>query len=390
MAATDPNKTAVLVIHGIGEQNPFETLDVFARTLWGILESGPTQSAPKGRHMMQPRDRWTEHYLRLLRVEAAGPAIDVHEYYWAYQMSEKITLPEIVDWLVKVSDGARKHYGVNETLRKQYEQMGVDVFDHTGQFKSKWYLRHIGWALRLLGFLQGLGFPRIPYLDVVMRALMRKATRLIVDYVGDVAIYTTMDVKSKHYEIRTKVLEESVALLTQLLEEYHQVLIVGHSLGSVIAFDTLNRINLEINTGTVPADRAGRIVGLVTFGSPLDKIAFFFREHTPDDQCIRRQILSHLHGFKSRDLNLQTDARSVENPIVCHLEHVRWLNFWDRQDPISGHLDFYQIPDDDNIQLDMQQPWGFAHLGYWAYRPMYDRIAREFFPDWVGAAAFRK
>lgn len=195
-----------------------------------------------------------------------------------------------------------------------------------------------------------------------------------------------MDVQSKYYEIRTKVLEESVTLLKQLLEEYHQIVVVGHSLGSVIAFDTLNRINIEMNIGTVPPDHAGRIAGFVTFGSPLDKIAFFFREHTPDDQFIRRQILNHLHGFKSRNLGLQTDARPVENPIRRYLEHVRWLNFWDRQDPISGHLDFYNISDEDNIELNMQNPWGFAHLGYWTYLPMYERIAREFFSGWVDAA----
>lgn len=118
---------------------------------------------------------------------------------------------------------------------------------------------------------------------------------------------------------------------------------------------------------------------MVTFGSPLDKIAFFFREHTPDSQYIRRQILSHLHGFKGRDLILQQEARSVRNPIRRYLDHVRWLNFWDPQDPISGHLDFYEIPEQDNIQLALGLPWGKAHIGYWSYVPMYERIAEECF-----------
>lgn len=158
-------------------------------------------------------------------------------------------------------------------------------------------------------------------------------------------------------------------------------MVVGHSLGSVIAFNTLNRINLEMNTGAIAPELAARVAGLVTFGSPLDKIAFFFREHTPDDQFLRRQILAHLHGFKSRDLNLQEDARELANPIRRHLEHVRWLNFWDREDPISGHLDFYEIPEEDNVQVDMTQPWGLAHVAYWTYAPMYDRIVEVFLTE---------
>ena len=60
-----------------------------------------------------------------------------------------------------------------------------------------------------------------------------------------------------------------------------KIIIVGHSLGSVIAFDTLNRITHAANIDQEKWRSVGKIEGLITFGSPLDKLAFSFREHTP-------------------------------------------------------------------------------------------------------------
>jgi len=44
-----------------------------------------------------------------------------------------------------------------------------------------------------------------------------------------------------------------------------------------------------------------KLRGLLTFGSPLDKIYYFFREHVKEDQAIRAQILSIHAVFLSED-----------------------------------------------------------------------------------------
>ncbi len=131
-----------------------------------------------------------------------------------------------------------------------------------------------------------------------------------------------------------------------------------------------------MNVNTINKDLSIKINGLVTFGSPLDKIAFFFREHTPKKQYIRRQILAHFHGFKSKDLNLQKNEVKVENPIKPFLDHVRWVNFWDKKDPVSGQLDFYK--DVENFQYSMKKPYGISHIEYWNYGKMYDDICDHF------------
>jgi hypothetical protein len=318
-----PNeKTAFLIIHGIGEQNPFETLDLFATTFLKVLNGKNSGSEIKIKHLLKPRTvnneiKWVENYISLVKEDRPGCPIDFYEYYWAHKMEGKITFPEIVDWLIKISDGAKTFYDENESIAKEYERNKDDAFKG-GRFKSRWYLKHLGWFLRLLTFLR---IPKIPYFETVFEFIrpivnmfIGKAKKLFVDYLGDAAIYTTTDVKSKHYAIRKSILDDSVDEVKALIEDksYGKIIIAGHSLGSVVAFDTLNRINHGMNVNTIDQNLATKFKGFITFGSPLDKIAFFFREHVPIDQYLRRQILAHFHSFKAKDLNLSSNFYANE------------------------------------------------------------------------------
>jgi pimeloyl-ACP methyl ester carboxylesterase len=184
--------------------------------------------------------------------------------------------------------------------------------------------------------------------------------------------------KSQFYAVRKQILDDAVNELRALLKEnrYRRILVVGHSLGSVIGFDALNRISHEMNTGGIAPNLASRITGFITFGSPLDKIAFFFREHTPDDEYLRRQILTHYHSFKARPLSEQHNPKEISNPFTGYLDHVHWVNFWDAQDKVSGQLDFYRV--DENVQLRMNKGELNAHNGYWEYIGMYQKIVSRF------------
>ena len=59
-------------------------------------------------------------------------------------MEGEITFQELVDWLVKTSDGARTFYNENKEIVKKYELK-------SGEY---WYLKHLGWFLRLIAFLK--------------------------------------------------------------------------------------------------------------------------------------------------------------------------------------------------------------------------------------------
>ncbi|NJR75582.1 MAG: hypothetical protein HC773_22120 [Scytonema sp. CRU_2_7] len=61
----------------------------------------------------------------------------------------------------------------------------------------------------------------------------------------------------------------------------------------------------------------------------------------------------------------------------CKLDEVQWVNYFHQEDPISGHLDYYENVD--NVLMKYDAPWGIeAHMGYWTDPNFYEDIARRF------------
>lgn len=383
-------RRAFLVIHGIGEQNPFETLDSFARGL--IRDFQEKGIAFTAEHHISERTRagggrWTENWVRLKSADGTD-WIDLHEYYWAYLTEEKIGLDAIWRWARQTLQGAARFFKENKKLQERFEARGLRRRYGAGtrNIKCLLTLMLIASPLFFLGRMLVQASQVIPPLWAALRELqgwLRQKTRLlIVGYVGDVAIYTTMDEKSRYYALRQHVLAESQALLEELLaseEDYDQVIVAGHSLGSVIAYDTLNRLNIKSNLkNNLIEAKLKKLAGLITFGSPLDKIAFFFREHPKKDEYVRRQILKSLHSFKAIPLQFEQEPLELASQIEARLDGLPWANYFDEKDPVSGHLDFYAIPDADNVELHLPQPWGVAHTGYWGEAAFYRDISRRY------------
>src|SRR5947209_5058156 len=103
------------VIHGIGEQNPFETLDSFTRGLIKELESRGLQFTVA--HRLAERtdangSRWTENFVRVSPQHSAD-WIDIHEFYWAYVTEAKISVDEVWEWILKTLEGTIRFYKEN-------------------------------------------------------------------------------------------------------------------------------------------------------------------------------------------------------------------------------------------------------------------------------------
>ena len=214
-----------------------------------------------------------------------------------------------------------------------------------------------------------------PLGGVLLAAML---TYALTAYVADVAVYVNMDAKSKSYIARNAILKGSTDALKMLLasERYDRVILAGHSLGSVIAYDTINDLLAERSADpAAPPDQPTpylalpqlqKLKGLVTFGSPLDKIYYFFREEVKRDQAIRAQILSMLHSFR-RNLSGRDYGDFSFNYYLRQLDDQRdpivWLNAWALVDPVSSELRFY-FPDDQR-----KFPYAvpvLAHLRYWS------------------------
>jgi hypothetical protein len=164
-----------------------------------------------------------------------------------------------------------------------------------------------------------------------------KVRTLMVEYVGDVAAYVS-STKLDRFDALRKAIKElakesASAVYSAMADEktfqYKSVAIVGHSLGSVIAYDTLNRLLADDMLRQPQVDIAGRTSVFLTFGSPLDKIAFFFS----------------IMGKKTRHIREQLAA--LVQPLIQKKEirrHIPWVNVYTHNDVICGSLDFFDFP----------------------------------------------
>lgn len=182
----------------------------------------------------------------------------------------------------------------------------------------------------------------------------------LLTHVADIALYVTSDRVSARARTRRAILDEGEALLSGLLEQgYSEVYLAGHSLGSVIALDLLDR--LARAPGAVQDPALERLKGLLTFGSPLDKVAYFFRQRPGEGEAIRSQLLSALHGVKRRS-GLRDYGPYLAAPYRLPFGGLRWCQVHAPGDLLSDRLDHYLV--DERVVLPATNPLT-AHGSYW-------------------------
>ena len=171
-------------------------------------------------------------------------------------------------------------------------------------------------------------------------------TKAVIDLLGDVVI--SLRDKSTAQKIRA-------ALKAQILAHYengHPCYLVAHSLGSIYAFDVINELFKDEAYFERNARETWPVQGIMTLGSPIG-------------------------------LGLFNKNRKQVEKLGVGEEWFRWLNVWDRSDPVvSGKLfgtpkrgydiaELYETSDEQqgwiirDVIVDTQQAWILAHLGYW-------------------------
>jgi hypothetical protein len=182
----------------------------------------------------------------------------------------------------------------------------------------------------------------------------------VVEFVGDVAAYVSAPWLDRFFRLRDEI-KKVCADVTRAVyncNEYDRIVLVGHSLGSVVAYDVLNTLVNEELLGKTP-DVIRRTAALLTFGSPLDKTAFVFRMQNVAKQYVREALASAVQ------------------PLIVSYDYrpPLWFNIWSPSDIISGSLEFYDAaedgprgPDDRRIRnlVDRQADLPLiAHVQYW-------------------------
>lgn len=163
------------------------------------------------------------------------------------------------------------------------------------------------------------------------------ARKFLVQFMGDVAIYLNSYKVDKFNAVRQQIKRLTLDTATTLYSAqagggfaYDRVVVLGHSLGSVVAYDTLNALlNLD---ETLPPDAplhvADRTSALITYGSPLDKTAFLFDLQHPEAPM--------------RDALAASVQPLIRDPAAR--SKISWVNIYSKLDVFSGALEFYQLP----------------------------------------------
>lgn len=199
------------------------------------------------------------------------------------------------------------------------------------------------------------------------------------DYFGDVVFWTTYEETQTRYEKRCQILAEVRSYLSHVIEQpdCERVVIVAHSLGTAIAIDAIlaeardNRA-LRVPPGDkYPAarDLLRKITHVITYGSPIDKIHYFF-ERDPGEHRYHR-VVEDLRG----DIGTEPFADECGAPLI------HWINFWDRADVISGALESPANRRNPSLRVDnrdissarLLNPMQ-AHTGYLKRPPVLDAL----------------
>jgi hypothetical protein len=231
--------------------------------------------------------------------------------------------------------------------------------------------------------------------EAVLLLLAFSVRAILINYIGDIATYVNSSQFSSTYPARTQIIDECSATLAGILTQryasgpqrgaliYDRVLIAAHSLGTVIAYDTMNTLlNLARTSDpskleTFQPSDLNNLRGLVTFGSPLNKIFYFFREQGDPKLVLRRQILDILHGFRLDPRVSDTPAEPALTPNPdprwsqanqALSSGFKWINAYSLEDPISGRIAFYIV--DQQKRFEYLMPF-LAHMSYWEDQRFY-------------------
>ncbi|MEP6802609.1 MAG: hypothetical protein ABJC07_11755 [Acidobacteriota bacterium] len=212
----------------------------------------------------------------------------------------------------------------------------------------------------------------------LLLALSAWIRSLLVQYVGDLAAYVASNTLDRFHDLRARIKDtvwkraRAVYAARSPAGEfaYEDCVQVGHSLGSVIAYDILNRLILEdasSGAGGAGLDVTARTPLFLTFGSPLDKTAFIF-------------------GFAGKNTTEAREALAASvQPLICDysVRPARWVNLYSLWDIVSGPLELYDLPGaaDPRRVENLRDPAAgtllSAHVEYWRNTLLFEVLHAE-------------
>jgi hypothetical protein len=165
------------------------------------------------------------------------PPTDFYEYYWAYQ-AEGTKFVHVISWAWILL--VRHPRNVPPHLRVLWLTLWFLILSTATLLATSYWAKVVS--------LGGKAISANQLLAVLSSALLLVISGLILNYVGDAARY--LNPSPPNIDMRRRIRAEGIELLRQLhkCDQYDRVILVGHSLGSVIAYDIVRNIWPEYNT----------------------------------------------------------------------------------------------------------------------------------------------
>ena len=405
--------SAILVFHGIGDQKPFETLDSFVR---GTLKTYESAGFEKEKFIVnhdlvkhtKGDNHWYENIIRVYYEGEDGYYLDFYEFYWADKTEDKVSWSDMQDWVNTIVKGATEFYD----KKKERGNIVKDnsLFFQDGVFKKGLYRTSLKFATITIPLFEKIVFSLVDMVrytpivgDLLYRMFNSKSkSKKLTNVLGDIVAYNSPDPKNKLFKTRREIQKEASIAIQNLIEakdnityKYNKIIIAAHSLGTQIAFDGLNSIDHKVALKDIKRKNINaELFGFITFGSHLDKAAFFFTEQTKNENYIKAQIRNNFYAFKRcSDLKIDDSWFEVQNiKLKSTLSDIPWRNYYDINDPVSGELDYYDKVT--NIRCDyvssapknkkstlfyLRHLYPFTHSYYWDD----DRIYRDMIIDYL-------
>lgn len=318
-------RQAVVIIHGIGEQTPMSTLRGFVDTL---VKYEAAEKIKKGEIKAYEKNYWSKpdemsESFELRRIVLAGkgerPTTDFFEYYWASSMQDTginhvlpwfrtllfkwpwhvprrlilvwmlswlLTIGIVIGFLVFFSDGGELPAINNNTSSKKGG--GID-----------------------LGFGNVISYSKL--FSFMITGLLILMQRTLISYVGDAARYLTPS--PTNITQRQNIRKNGINLLRKLHEldetgqpKYSRIVMVGHSLGSVIAYDIISYLWADYNKKY----GEGKVVDAKIFDdlkAAADLLETAIQEEKEEEEIERLRT-----AFRKQQVKLKQALRAADNP----------------------------------------------------------------------------
>jgi hypothetical protein len=220
-------KQAVLLIHGIGEQLPMDTLRKFVETVW-IDDTSLRREFVPSTIWSKPDNVSQSFELRRLTTaqNRTGTRTDFFELYWAHLM-HGTTLNHVFAWIRLLL--MRYPWTIPPQLRGIYFLMLAGillsiVLAANAMLPDAQKIVTLPWWLSV-----SMSIIIIPFIAYVLKKILGDAARYL---------HPAPENIQRRHEIRTA----GLAILRELHRKernYERIILVGHSLGSVIGYDIL-------------------------------------------------------------------------------------------------------------------------------------------------------